>query len=337
MRICIVGAGAIGSYLACRLARSGVELSVLARYARAAAIRARGITTTFDNGDEITVRPLVAQTPEALPVQQYVLVCVKAYAVPEAAVGFAERLDAGSRIVFVQNGIPWWYGAEEPDDPVADLLDPGGRLAAAIPLDRVVGCVTYANVRNAAPGIAEHVGGDSFVLGEPRGGMSPPLGRLAALLSGAGIDARTTGRIRDEVWLKLWGSLAFNPISALTGMTMDEIIDDPATRPIVIGMMTEGRAVATEHGVAFPTSIEQRLETASQAGRFKTSMLQDLEAGRRLEIDAIIGAVAAMGRQVGVPTPTVDVVLGLLEQKARGLGLGGRSMPTSTALEVHRP
>ncbi len=321
IRICIIGAGAIGSYIACRLANVGATTVVLARGARAAAIRERGISTTFQDGRTVSVSPTVVETAEALDAQDYILVCVKAFAVTEATASLVEKLHNGSRIVFIQNGIPWWFTADKRDDRVTELLDPGRRLADHLPLSQVVGCVTYANVRNVAAGVAQHVSDDTFILGEPGGDVPPPLERLLGLFVEAGMDARTTEHIREEIWLKLWGSVAFNPISALTGMTMDEIINDPMTRPIVMSLMEEARSVAAKQGVIFRTSIEQRLETASKAGRFKTSMLQDLEAGRKLEIDAIIGAVSVAGRQLGIATPTVDVVLGLLRQKARGLGL----------------
>ena len=321
IKICIIGAGAIGSYMACRLANVGARTVVLARGARAAAIRERGISTTFQDGRTVSVSPTVVETAEALDDQDYILVCVKAFAVTEATASLVEKLHNGSRIVFIQNGIPWWFTADKRDDRVTELLDPGRRLADHLPLSQVVGCVTYANVRSVAAGVAQHVSDDTFILGEPGGDVTPPLERLLGLFVEAGMDARTTEQIREEIWLKLWGSVAFNPISALTGMTMDEIINDPMTRPIVMSLMEEARSVATKQGVIFRTSIEQRLETASKAGRFKTSMLQDLEAGRKLEIDSIIGAVSVAGRQLGIATPTVDVVLGLLRQKARGLGL----------------
>lgn len=321
MKICIVGAGAIGSYLACRLSRTDSEICVLARGTRAVAIRSLGITTTFEDGERVVVRPTVAETADSLGTQRYVFVCVKAYSVPEVALSLGPLLDPDTHVVFLQNGIPWWYFAGMTGDGSMDLLDPAGRIAATVRLERVVGCVTYANVRNVAPGIAQHISDDSFVLGSPVGEITQPLEALSALLAAAGIDVRITERIRDEIWLKLWGSLAFNPISALTGMTMDEIISDPATRPTVVAMMAEARAVAERYGVSLRAGIDKRLETASKAGRFKTSMLQDLEAGRRLEIDAIIGAVAEAAKRVDVKTPTIDAVLGLLRQKARGLGL----------------
>jgi 2-dehydropantoate 2-reductase len=215
-------------------------------------------------------------------------------------------------VVFVQNGIPWWYAAAS----AGDRLDPGGRIAATVPMDRVVGCVAYANVRNLGPGRAEHVADDTFILGQPDGRIAPALEAVAAVLRAAGVEARLTEAIQREIWLKLWGNLAFNPISALTGATMDRIIAEDATRPIVIAMMQEARLVAERLGVTFETTIEQRLATASRAGAFKTSMLQDVEAGRPLEIDAILGAVADAARRTGIATPTIDVVLGLITQKA---------------------
>ena len=321
LKFCIVGAGAIGSYLACRLASVDATTVVLARGAGATAIRERGISTTFQDGRTVSISPTIVEVADALDVQDYILVCVKGFAVTEATASLVGKLHQNSRIVFIQNGIPWWFSAEKRDDRVTELLDPGRCLADHLPLSQVIGCVTYANVRNVAAGVAQHVGGDTFILGEPGGEVTPQLERLLSLFVKAGMDAQATENIREQIWLKLWGSVAFNPISALTSMTMDEIINDPMTRTIVVSLMEEARSVAAKQGVTFQISIEQRLETASKAGRFKTSMLQDLEAGRRLEIDAIIGAVSVAGRQLGISTPIVDVVLGLLRQKARGLGL----------------
>lgn len=321
IEICIIGAGAIGSYLACRLTNVDVRTVVLARGATAAAIREHGISTTFQDGCVISVSPTIVETVEALDAPDYILVCVKAFAVVDAAASVAQKLHQDSRIVFIQNGMPWWFTAQKRDDRVSELLDPGKRIVGRLPYSQILGCVTYANVSNVAAGIAQHVSGDTFVLGELGGRVTPPLQRLRDLFVEAGMDASTTENIREEIWLKLWGSVAFNPISALTGMTMDEIINDPMTRPIVMSIMEEARLVAAKQGVTIRTSIEQRLEIAAQAGRFKTSMLQDLEAGRKLEIDAIIGAVSVAGRQLDTATPTIDVILGLLHQKARRLGL----------------
>jgi 2-dehydropantoate 2-reductase len=318
MRICVAGAGAIGSYLACKLSRTAAEVSVMARGPRAAAIRAHGITLTDHAGGEVLTRPAVIETGDGAP-QDWVFVCVKAYAVPEIAPALGALIGPETRVVFVQNGLPWWY--EAGNAAGSERLDPGGRIAAVVARDRVVGCVTYSNVRNFGPGKAHHVGDDTFILGQPDGIVGPTLERIVAVLREGGIEAKPTGDIRREIWLKLWGSLAFNPISALTGATMDRIIGDAETRPLVMAMMTEARAVAERLGVDLGATVEQRLETAARAGAFKTSMLQDVEAGRRLEIDAILGAVADAARAVGVEAPTIGAVLGLSTQKADVLGL----------------
>ncbi|MCC7272312.1 MAG: 2-dehydropantoate 2-reductase [Alphaproteobacteria bacterium] len=322
MRIAVLGPGAVGSYLACMMGRRDHAVTVLARGERAAAIRAHGIRMQRKDGEALQVRPAVAEGPEGLGAPDVAFICVKAYSVPALVPALAALSRAGSEIVFVQNGIPWWYLAEPAGDG-GSALDPGGAIAAAVAADRVIGCVTYVNVRNAGPGLADHAGDDTFALGRPDGRLDAALERIVAAMVDAGIAARAGDQIRRDIWVKLWGNLAFNPISALTGATMDKIIAEPDTRPLVMAMMREAQALAAAGGIAFPLTIDQRLEVASRAGAFKTSMLQDLEAGRQLEIDAIIGAVSEYGRRVGVPTPSVDIVLGLVRQKARELGLAG--------------
>jgi 2-dehydropantoate 2-reductase len=317
MKLCIIGAGAVGSYLACKLSQAGDDVHVLARGDRLAAIRARGIRMTRATGSPVAVSPAVSDLPGDLGQQDIVLVCVKSCSVPDACRFVPPLMSEETRVVFVQNGIPWWYFAAEAGDVRFEALDPGGQIASAVPLSRTIGCVAYVNVRNDGPGMAHHVSDDTIILGQPDGRASRPLEELARSLERAGVQARVTDRIRDEIWIKLWGNLAFNPISALTGATMDEIISEPATRPVVIAMMTEARAVAGALGVSFKVSLEQRLATALGAGKFKTSMLQDVEAGRPIEIGAIVDAVIEAGRRASVSTPTIDVVAGLLHQMAR--------------------
>ena len=251
--------------------------------------------------------------------QDCIFVCVKAHAVPAIARSIAPLIGPDTRVAFIQNGIPWWYrigGDREPDS-----LGRDGGIATLLPLDRVIGGVAYVNVQNRGAGIAHHVGDDTYVLGQADGRATTALEAIASAMRGGGIEVRLTERIRQEIWVKLWGSLAFNPISALTGATMDRIISDETTRPLVMAMMSEARAIAARAGIEFQISIEQRLEAAARAGAFKTSMLQDLEAGRKLELDAILGAVAAAGRHMRLATPAIDAVLGLLTQKAAVLGL----------------
>lgn len=318
MKIAIVGVGAIGSYLACKLAPTGLDLSVVVRKTHVATIREHGVAMTTGGGPTLRARPHVIDGSRS-SVQDCILVCVKAYAVPEIATSIEPLIGPDTRVAFIQNGIPWWYRIGEAGG--ANPLDPGGRLAALVPLDRVIGGVAYVNVQNRGPGSAHHVSDDTYALGQPDGRMTAMLEDLAAVMRSGGISVRLTERIQQEIWLKLWGSLAFNPISALTRATMDRIIEDVTTRPIAMAMMSEARAIAERAGIGFELSIEQRLEAAARAGAFKTSMLQDLEAGRKLEIDAILGAIAAAARQVNVETPIIDTVLGLLTQKATVLGL----------------
>lgn len=317
MKIGIIGAGAVGGYLAGMLARKGHDITVLARGERASVIRERGILLTRKDGGDCQVRPRVVERPDQLGGCETTFVCLKAYSLPDVAPDLGPLCRDQNRVVFVQNGLPWWYFA---DAGGSALLDPGGKIAAAVPLRHVVGCVTYVNVRNAGPGRADHVSDDTFILGKPDGAPDAPLGALVALMTEAGIAARASDNLRREIWVKLWGNIAFNPISALTGATMDRIIAEPATRPTVIAMMEEAQAVAAKRGIDFDMTIAQRLEIAARAGAFKTSMLQDLEAGRPLEIDAIIGAVAEHGKRIGMATPTIDIVLGLIRQKAQGRG-----------------
>ena len=319
MKIAIVGVGAIGSYLACKLSQSGAELSVVVRKTRGATIREQGISMTTEKGETLRAHPQVIEGAGSENIHDCIFVCVKAYAVPDVVSSIAPLIGPATRVAFIQNGIPWWYRIDNASGP--NLLDPGARLATTVALDRVIGGVAYVNVRNIGPGRAHHVSDDTYVLGQPDGRITAPLEQIASVMRAGAIDVRLTERIQQEIWLKLWGSLAFNPISALTRATMDRIISDETTRPVVVAMMSEARAIAEKAGITFDLSVEQRLEAAARAGAFKTSMLQDLEAGRQMEIDAILGAVAAVARQLRIETPTIDTVLGLLTQKAVILGL----------------
>lgn len=319
MKIAVLGPGAVGSYVACMMGRHGHAVTVLARGKRASAIRDQGIRMQRKDSSELHVKPTVVEDAGSIGSPNAAFVCVKAYSLPALVPALAAVARTGAPIVFVQNGIPWWYLAAHAGE--STLLDPGGAIAAAVPRDCVVGCVTYVNVQNAGPGVANHVSDDTFVLGRPGGTVDATLQTIVDAMVDAGIQARASDNVRGDIWVKLWGNLAFNPISALTGATMDRIIAEPETRPLVMAMMGEAQAVAAKAGIVFPMTIEQRLEVAARAGAFRTSMLQDLEAGRPLEIDAIVGAVAEHGRRAGVPTPNIDVVLGLIRQKARGLGL----------------
>jgi 2-dehydropantoate 2-reductase len=259
-------------------------------------------------------KPRAVAVAAELGPQDVVILGTKAHGLPGAAAAVAELLGPETVLVPAQNGIPWWYfhgagGAFE--GAAVESVDPGGALLAALPPRHVVGCVVYVGAAVPAPGLIDHSSGERFVLGEPDGTMSPRLERVAALLRDGGFEIETTPRIRDAIWLKLWGNLSLNPLSVLTQATADRILGDPGARTLLRTLMDEAAAVAHALGVTFDVTAEERLRLAERLGAFKTSMLQDLEAGRPLETDALLGAVAELGRKVGVATPLLDAVAAL--------------------------
>ncbi|HMP39895.1 MAG TPA: 2-dehydropantoate 2-reductase [Roseiflexaceae bacterium] len=325
MKIAIIGAGAIGGYLAARLAHAGTSVTVIARGANLVAIRNDGLRL-YENGNELVVRPDVTDDPVAAGPHDVVVVAVKAQQLAAVVPLLAPLYHATTMVVPAQNGIPWWYfqrhGGEYEGRTVA-AVDPDGILTAAIPIERVIGCVVYPATELTAPGVIRHIEGDRFTLGEPDGTRSERIQALAHCLTRAGLKAPIRPRIRAEIWLKLWGNLAFNPISALSGATLVEICRHPQGRALTAAMMAEARDVAARLGIEFNISIEQRIAGAEQVGAHKTSMLQDVEAGRSTEIDALVGAVAELGRLVGVATPHIDAMyaaVSLLEAKRHAQG-----------------
>lgn len=321
MRICIVGAGAIGGYLGVKLALAGAEVSLIARGAHLAAIQRDGLTVTYADGTVEVAHPALAtaELNEAGP-QDYVIVAVKAQSIPALAAPMRVLYGPDTAIVYAQNGIPWWYfmghgGAYE--GRRIEAVDPGGLIAASTEVERVIGCVLYPAAQIARPGVIRHIEGNRFSLGEPSGAQTERVTRLSKLMGTAGLRAPVRPDIRNELWLKLWGNLSFNPISALTRATMDRIIADPLARRLVEQMMAEAQVVAERLGVRFPISIERRITMAESIGIHKTSMLQDIEAGRPTEVDALVGAVVELGRLTGTPTPQLDAIYAsvkLLEQ-----------------------
>jgi 2-dehydropantoate 2-reductase len=324
MRICIYGAGAIGGYLAAGLSRvDGVELSVVARGAHLAAIRQSGLKLLI-GGETRVCRPAATDDPRDLGPQDYVIVCLKAHQAWEAAERMALLLGPETAVVTGQNGVPWWYtygldgcfaGAR------VRSVDPDDRQWKALGPERVIGCVVYPATEIVEPGVVRHIYGDKFALGEPVGSVSERCVRLANVLEQAGFGAPVLQDIRSEIWLKLWGNLCFNPISALTRATLDIVATEPALRALSIRMMTEAEEIARRFGVTFRVGIERRVNGAARVGAHRTSMLQDLEAGRPLEIDALLTSVQEMGRMAGVDTPTIDMVLGLVQELGRSLNV----------------
>ena len=323
MKICVIGIGAVGGVLVTNWAQAGVELSLLEREPFLSVIRKRGLRMIGPEGQCVETRPHCVGNARELPTQDFVFVCVKTYDIPAVAQTIIPLLGERTRVIFVQNGIPWWYfhGLEGPwKDASIDCLDPDGSIRAAIEPWRAIGCVTYVASRVIEPGTVQQTGDNRFDFGELTGAVSEDCQRIVDLLGKSGVDARISERIRDEIWLKLWGNLSLNPLSVLTGATFDQMCGDPSIRGVILELMTEAQVIAERLGARFGTGKEERLSEAEKLKGFKSSMLQDLEAGRRLEIDAIIGVVSEMGRMTKLPTPMIDAVLALVRLRAQVRG-----------------
>jgi 2-dehydropantoate 2-reductase len=323
MKVCVYGAGAIGGYMGVQLARAGAEVSLVARGAHLAAMRENGLKLLVD-GEERVARLRCTDDAAELGPQDYVILALKAHSVPGVVEAMQPLLGNDTAVVTAVNGIPYWYfhrhgGAAE--GATLESIDPGGKQWRRLQPERAIGCVVYPATEIVEPGVVRHVYGSKFPLGEPSGERSARVERLAELFRAGGLDAPVLDNIRDEIWLKLWGNLCFNPISALTHATLDVIAGDPGTRALAKAMMLEAQAIAETVGVRFRVDVERRIEGARKVGAHKTSMLQDLERGRPMEIDALIASVQEMGRIVGLPTPTIDTVLALVRLRARTASL----------------
>lgn len=324
MKICIYGAGAIGGYMGAKLALAGADVSLVARGPHLAAIASHGLTLIEEGQDPVTVPVRASADPADLGQQDYVIVTLKAHSVP-AVVGAMQPLIAdGTTLVSGVNGVPWWYfhkigGPYE--GTRLQSVDPGNVQWDGFGPDRVLGCVVYPAAEVSAPGTIRHIEGNRFSLGEPDGSKSDRAVALSQALQAAGLKAPVKPRLRDEIWVKLWGNLSFNPISALTHATLDVLCTDPGTRAVARHMMLEAQSVAEALGVTFPIDVERRIDGGAAVGAHRTSMLQDLQAGRPLEIDALVRSVQELGRITGKPTPTLDTVLALVALRARVDGL----------------
>ena len=324
MKICIVGAGAIGGFLAAKLAMAGHEISVVARGDHLAAIAADGLKLIENNKEQLT-HPACGDDPTAFGVQDYVILAVKAPSLR----GVASRLDTmlgdDTTVVTAMNGIPWWFchgigGPLEGRQLIS--LDPDGTLAAAIPLDRLIGCVIHGACEVPAPGVIRHKAGGHFILGEPQGGSSGRCTRLAEAIGATGLECSVHPRIQDAIWHKLLGNLPMNPIAALTGATLEALANNARTRGLCAAMMEEAIAVGTKLGLTNETSVEARIELGASLGAFKVSMLQDMEKGRPMEIDAMIAVVVELAAIAACATPSIDAVLALITLRAEIAGLG---------------
>ena len=321
MRICIYGAGAIGGYLGAQLSLAGRDVTLIARGPHLKAMQQHGVRLLID-GEERVAHPVCTDDPSEAGPQDYVIVTLKAHSVPWIVEPMQPLLGPDTAVVMATNGLPWWYFYELEGpwrDRRLESLDPGGAQWDGIGPERVIGCVVYAATEVSEPGVIRHLKYNRFTFGEPSGEKTERVRRLAKAMIEAGFRAPVRG-IRNEMWVKLWGNLAFNPISALTLGTLGTIAGDPDTRAVAKAMMLEGQAVAEALGARFSIDIERRIEGIAAVGEHRTSMLQDLDKGRPMEIDALVTAVQEMGRMVEVPTPTIDVVLALVRQRARVAG-----------------
>jgi len=318
-RICIYGAGAIGGHLAAKLARGGqAEISVVVRGKTLAAIRENGLTV--ESGEDTLNVPVAASdNPAHLGPQDYVVLTLKAPAVADAVPGISALLGPATTIVTAMNGVPYWYfhksGGPWEGHQLASA-DPGGQQWTAFGPDRALGAVVWTAASTFAPGRFRHTFGNRFELGEPDGRTSTRATILAEIFSRAGLDAPITTDIRGAIWNKLWGNLSFNPVSALTHTVLDAMATSPRTVPVLRAMMVEAQAIGEKLGVTFPMDVDARIAVAETVGPHKTSMLQDLERNRPLEIEALTGVVAEMGRLVDIATPTIDAVLALARLRA---------------------
>ena len=310
---------AIGGYVGAELARAGVEVSLVARGPHLAAMRANGLRL-LKGEEEIVVHPVCTGDPAELGPQDYVIVGLKAHQLSAAVGQMQPLLGPATAIVTAVNGIPYWYfhrhgGALE--GSVVESVDPGGAQWRGFGPERAIGCVVYPATEIVEPGVIRHIYGDRFPLGEPSGEHTDRVRRLSEAFAAGRMQAPVLDRIRDELWLKLWGNLSFNPISALTHATLDVICTDPGTRAVARAMMVEGRDIAERLGIRFRVDVDRRIEGARKVGAHKTSMLQDLERGRPMEIVPLVTVVQELGRKVGVPTPAIDVVHALIAQRAK--------------------
>ena len=321
MRVCVVGAGAIGGLVAVKLAAAGEEVTVVARGPHLAAIRERGLVLREEGREQVARVRAVERVPEAGP-QDVIVLGMKAHQVAAVAADVGALLGPATTVVTAQNGIPWWYfhkhgGALE--GTRLESVDPGGVIAAALPVERVVGSIIYPAAEIAEPGVVQHVEGNRITLGEPDGAETERVKALADLLRRGGFKARIASDLRSEIWVKLWGNCTFNPVSALTHATLDEICTFPASRALCMEMMREAQAVGEKLGARFGVTLDKRIAGAASVGAHKTSTLQDVESGRPMELEALLGSVLELGRLTAVPTPHLAAVYGCASLLARTL------------------
>lgn len=323
MKICIVGAGAIGGLIGTRLAAAGnATVSALARGATLAALQRHGWRLQT-GGDRIEAPVRAVADAAELGPQDAVFIAVKGPALAVVAGQIAALIGPQTLVVPAMNGVPWWFtdGVSALGNAPLDSLDPGGRIARAIPFGQVVGAVVHASASTPEPGVVLHRMGRGLILGEPRGGRSDRVQQLVDRLSAAGFDVTHSDRIRAEIWYKLWGNLTMNPVSAITGATIDRVLADPLVRRFCSAAMTEAAGIGRRIGCPIDQTPEDRHVVTATLGAFRSSMLQDVDAGRPIELDAIVGAVSEIGQRLGLATPNIDALLGLTRLFGRVRGI----------------
>jgi 2-dehydropantoate 2-reductase len=323
MKVCVYGAGAIGGFIGAQLASAGSEVSMIARGDTLTALQTHGLRLQLQDR-LVTVPMRASDDPTTLGAQDLVVIALKAPALTEVAKRVAPLISPDSVVLTAINGVPWWFfhgfgGAFEGMQLTS--VDPQGAIAAAIPATQVIGCVVHLTCSVQAPGLVRHGFGNRLILGEPDGSRSERVRALAALLSEAGFETEVSVRIQADIWYKLWGNMTMNPVSAITGATCDRILDDPLVNGFCFAVMREAAKIGEKIGCPIAQSGEERNAVTRQLGAFRTSMLQDVEAGKPVELDALIGAVREIGQKVGVPTPNMDALFGLARLHAQVRGL----------------
>ena len=323
MKTCIYGAGAIGGWLGHGLARAGCDVSVVARGATLTALEHHGLR--LNQNGAVTSQPVQASaSPQALGIQDLVVISVKAPSLPEVAQQIAPLIGPNTMVLTAMNGVPWWFlqgfGGAYAGQPLTSI-DPQGAVASAIAPQHIVGCVLHASCSVDAPGLVRHHFGNKLIIGEPSGQQTERVQQLVALLGKAGFEALLSEQIQKDIWFKLWGNMTVNPISALTGATTDLIMADDLVRSFISSVMLEAKAIGAQLGIVIDQQPEDRHAVTLRLGAFKTSMLQDVEAGKAVELDALVTAVRELGALTATPTPCTDALLGLARLQARVRGL----------------
>jgi 2-dehydropantoate 2-reductase len=322
MKVCVFGAGAIGGYMATALVEGGADVSIVARGPHLAAIKDKGLRIQI-GGQEKSYSVQASDNASDLGEQDYVIIALKAHSVPPIVEKLSPLIGSKTAIVTAMNGVPWWYFhdlAGDYQNKQLETVDPGGKQWSLLGPERAIGCVVYPACEIEEPGLIRHIDGNRFTLGEPSGEKTDRATAISKAMIAGGLKAPVRPKIRDEIWVKLWGNLCFNPVSALTGMTLEEMATEPTIRALCRSMMLEAQEIGEKLGVRFAIDVDKRIDGAKAVGAHKTSMLQDLELGRPMEIDALVTAVQEMGQLVGTPTPNIDTVLALVQQRAKKAG-----------------